>query len=360
MSSIFLSQMVPPHLVGKYKVSQAANNFCLSINNIDYFTFHIAVAPNNFLDSYDQTINGIHYLSFRKFGTGKISKVFNNILENFKVLKILISQDSKNIWFYNLYPPNILLFLSLRYFSNKRLFILLADYNPLRYSSFMSKLLERSLGLSDGIISLSGRFNKLNNNTVILPGILNPSKLKINKTTNLRFNFLISGTLNYNTGIFLALDVFSKINSATLFISGTCSKDVEEIILNYSKNYTNIIYLGYFESLDAYSSFLFDEIDYVLSLRNPQIAVNNYNFPSKILEALGFGKVIISTINYPEILGINYLVTDYDVNSFYDLVMNIVNNNGAYCNREHNVKICIDRFSFKSWKKVINEVESNN
>ena len=46
-NSLFISQNVPNTLVKKYNVSQAANNFCLHINELEYFSHHVAIPPAN-------------------------------------------------------------------------------------------------------------------------------------------------------------------------------------------------------------------------------------------------------------------------------------------------------------------------
>lgn len=38
-NSIFLSQNIPNILVNKYNLSQAANNFCLHINEMNFFPY---------------------------------------------------------------------------------------------------------------------------------------------------------------------------------------------------------------------------------------------------------------------------------------------------------------------------------
>lgn len=104
--------------------------------------------------------------------------------------------------------------------------------------------------------------------------------------------------------------MFKNIPEAKLYLSGKLDKNNSKIVEEYAHKYPNIIYKGFYEKFDDYIHLL-QSIDYTLSLRNPNSPVNHYNFPSKILETLAYNKIVISTVKYPELDKINYIVVPY-------------------------------------------------
>lgn len=84
-NSLFISQNVPNTLVKKYNVSQAANNFCLHINELEYFSHHVAIPPANIDQNFQNQIEentGIEYHLCRVFKHKGIGKTINIILDN--------------------------------------------------------------------------------------------------------------------------------------------------------------------------------------------------------------------------------------------------------------------------------------
>ena len=49
-----------------------------------------------------------------------------------------------------------------------------------------------------------------------------------------------------------------------------------------------------------------------LNLRNPYLLENNNNFPSKILDYFSKGKIVLSTMQYSEIDGANYIYIPFE------------------------------------------------
>ena len=103
-------------------------------------------------------------------------------------------------------------------------------------------------------------------------------------------------------------------------------------------------------------------VDIVLSLRDPNVAVNRYNFPSKILETLAYNKLVISTIKYPELEGIDYIVSEYDSCRLFEVVQNIVFGtiNAEKIRKKDNANILMQNYSEVAWIKAIKEIELNS
>lgn len=97
-----------------------------------------------------------------------------------------------------------------------------------------------------------------------------------------------------------------------LHISGFCEDD--SIIKEYSSKYNNIIYHGKVEYKEYVQ--LLETIPFLLSTRDPKATENQCNFPSKIIEALLYNRIIVSTIHYAQLDGIKYFEVSSDVAKF--------------------------------------------
>lgn len=362
-NSIYISQNVPNSLVKTYNVSQAANNFCLHINDIGYFSHHIAIPPGNIdgsFKSFNEKATGIEYHICRPFKHKGFGKLVNLLLDNIWLFYRILKAQERNVWFYNVWIGNILSYLLIRFLSRKKSFVLLADYNPQRYNNRTGKLLLWAIRQACGVISLSSRCKEVNTNFKAIAGIIPEKNIKkgIGKFYSNK-SFLLSGTLNANTGLYLALNVFKDIPEATLFLSGLLSEECVQTVNEYTEKYSNIIYKGFFEQYDDYISFI-QSVDFTLSLRAPESPVNHYNFPSKILETLAYNKIIISTIEYPELDGINYIVIPYSESEFKKSIKRIIlEGRKQYIEKcLNNADVLRDRYTEKAWLDAFIEMET--
>ena len=236
------------------------------------------------------------------------------------------------------------------------LYVLCLDYKPSKYFFSISYLIFLLTKKSKGIISLSSRTNLKHKKFNFIPGIHAEfcNSFKQEQFFNKTLTFLMSGTLSESNGISLALKSFSKLKDCKLIISG---RGCEKIAMKYAAKYSNIKYLGY-QSYDNYLETL-NEIDICLSLRNPNYEENKHNFPSKIFEYFATQKLIISTIDYPEIKNFNYLKAHYTEESLISVIRNInlseIKNITAV-----NYKILQNTMNLEAWNEAIKKMENEN
>lgn len=353
MSRCFITQQIPQHLVVKYNTSQAGVTFCNNLVKFKLFDEAIAIPTLNVSEDISEELKkdlNYNYIQFRRFRHKKIGKLLNALVENWLVVLMALKYDK--IWFYNLNKQTILSFILLRYFFRKKVFILLADFRPgkkLSINSLIKKMIESSYGL----VTLSKRTNFKNNNIVCLPGIVPSDKVEREIISYKSRSFLLSGVLKQATGIDMAIEVFSRLPHCTLYISGL----VEDDYVAKLNSYSNIHYLGYLE-YNEYNDLL-REIAVGLSFRDPDAEINLNNFPSKILEYFSKNKLVLSTIEYPEIEGLGYIYTDYSLDSIIEKInkinemteneFNILANNGDKL---------VDIFGKSAWEKALNKVDS--
>lgn len=358
----FIGQFLPQNLMVKYGLSQAANNFCYKIISLNCFDSFLSIPPLNVKDSikFHEKENTIKFYTFRFFPHYGIIRYINLFFENiicyFKILK----SSNVNIWFYNVYKGNILFYYLLKFFSNKKVFILLADYNPYRSSYIMDKLIIYAIKKSNGIISLSSRCSDFNNNFLAIPGILNKNSLRKDyrpfKNTK---RFILSGTLNENTGLFLAIEVFKELPEFTLILSGYISDSLKNKVLSLIEGYNNIILMEFINDYKEYLNIL-DSVDFVLSLRDEKRVVNKYNFPSKILESLSMNIPVLSTMYYPELKEISYFYSKYEKNSVINKIKDLYNDKEQIVNASDNYISLLKYFTEEAWISAFNQIENYN
>jgi len=353
MERTFICQVVPKQLTSKLNVSQAANNFCFNLIDANCFSSVLSLVPINIIDKIKG--NDIDYIQYRGFSSHKgLFKLLNSVIESFVLAKKV--KKSKNIWFYNVTPHNFLSILILKFLYKKKNFLILADYTPSKkffsIQRFIKIFIEKNVS---GIISLSGRVEFSNKNMLNLAGIVPLNKIyDIKLSKSIKKEFLFSGRLEDSTGWSLAIEVFSKLPDCTLIITGHLSKDkIEEI-----SKYKNIKYLGLL-SYDEYLKLL-NKIPFNLNLRNPSFDKNLNNFPSKILEAFSYNRIVLSTFKYNELNGFKYFYCKYDSSSLRDLLINISKKAFDELKDHSNHSLMLEKsFSEIKWKKYLTNIEKN-
>jgi len=272
--------------------SFAGNYYQLKVKSILNFKQAISLVYTDNNSNLCST-NSISYVNLRQ------GKLFTNL---FKVISNLMRISRKTsfdyVVFYNLSFYSLFYFFIYSLKKRVKVIVILADAGFILETNLLSIILSKSLFLADGLLSFRviPELKKLNVKIEVMPGLISndQSNLSFRKKKN---TVLLSGSLGYTTGLDLALKFFSCQNDFTLIITGRpyeMKKDEFELLINKYKANT-IEYLGAVEYND-YKTIL-STCEFGLSLRNPAEMEHRTNFPSKILEYMSFGCIVISSIS---------------------------------------------------------------
>lgn len=305
---IFQTFVLPDNLVGKLKLSFAAANFSRNLISGGSFDKVYSLLPVNVsgeLGKIKEPGYEVVYSKWRK-KEGVRSKLAI-FAEQWKIFRQVRKDDS--IWLYNLNAINAYLFLLLKIFKPyvKRNIIIL-DFTPAKSWREQNYWYLKLINMAHGTISLSPSDLFKVRNSTMLPGVVPDSDIPIPSIEKVNREFLLSGVITETIAMINeVLGAFSKNPDCILHITGKAS-DFEEIIIEYSKKYPNIIYHGSLSFSDYLN--LMHRVTFQLSTRNPDMPENQCNFPSKIIEALLHNRAIISTLNYPQLEKVSYLRID--------------------------------------------------
>ena len=235
-----------------------------------------------------------------------------------------------------------------------KLNVIVLDFTPptrwYQQNSFFLKLINRA----DSIISLSTSDLFTVRNVALLPGVVPANTMNYPVITQPKKEFLLSGVISNAIAMTpVVLRAFAAMPYATLHITGKIIEG-EELILEYAQKYENIIYHGSL-SFAAYLDLL-HRVTFQLSTRNPEFPENQCNFPSKIIEALLHNRIIVSTIGYPQLEGINYIQIDAnDLENRLNCICKMEKNQLlSYANESNKVK---KMFSTDVWDNTMNKLE---
>ena len=350
----FICNIIPNKYVVDLKSAQAANNFCFSLINSHCFDNSFSIVPVSWYHESIRDDNNIKYFC-GKSKSSKLKKFLSFLKSNMQCAWLVRKSDA--VWFYNICMANIVCYIILKHIFRKKCFVILLDYTPNRSRFSVQHYIPYFINNSDGVVALSQRIHLENDNVRYKAGVIPEDKI-MKRETNVckkdKLTFLFSGNLNEHTGFPMLIDVFRDLPQCRLLISGHGNVDTEEL-----SKYPNIEYVGYMEYADYLK--LYDEADVCLSFRNPKFPENEYNFPSKILEFFCYGKIVLSTIEYPEISGFNYLYAKYDKSAITDAILKIMNLDVETIVRlKDNSRQLKDNFVPDSWKKTFEDVENGS
>jgi len=350
---LFITQVVPNIFVKKYNVSQAGTMFCFDLVDNDTFEKTISLVPINIKENIKENCHyyKTEFIQCRLLPHNKIFRIFNNLIENITIVKKSIKANT--IWFYNITTTNIFSVLILRFILFKKVYAIIADYTPPVKRISINSIIKTIIENLKGIIILSARSDFEKVNQVCIAGIVPQNKINPKASVLTNRKFLFSGVLNKLKGIDMAIEVFSKIPKAELIISGKG----DDVLLNMIKPYKNIKYLG-FLSQEEYRKVFF-EVTFCLNFRNPSFLENKYNFPSKVLEYFLYHKIVISTIEYPELNKFEYIYTPFNVDELIITINKLlVIDNSEIEKYTNNTKQLKSEFSEIKWKSTMHDIES--
>ena len=109
----FITNVLPHHLSGKYKISYAAANFSWALIHSSVFDEVFSIAPLNVSGAIDDVdMPELVYSDWRK--RGKILQKLAPIKESFLIFRKI--KRNSNVWFYNISILNIVLFFLCKWF----------------------------------------------------------------------------------------------------------------------------------------------------------------------------------------------------------------------------------------------------
>lgn len=356
MSRIFISHIAPKDKILEYKLSSAACNFSYNLMSGRAFDKVYSILPVYVQDKKEFPENGdVEYIYSSWRWGNKMLRKFAAIRENITVLRKI--ERGSSIWLYNMTMLNIWLVMLLRWFKpSVKVNVIVLDFTPgEKHSNFFLRQINKCHGRI--LLANSPLFNK--ENSAILPGV---TPLENNKeypiVSSVKKEFLLSGVLNENIAMLsMVLPAFSQLKDCTLHITGMIEDDT--LIREYSSKYPNIIYHGRLSFRDYLQ--LMGNTPFLLSTRNPAFPENQCNFPSKIIEALLHNRIVVSTLHYPQLDGINYFEVSHHVDNFVKDVESITslqeNQLLTYANQSD---VVAKRFSTEVWNGTMKRIEELN
>lgn len=354
---IFQTFILPETLVAKHKLSFAAVNFSKNLISGGGFDKVYSLIPTSVSGELGETgDDGYEVVYSTLRGKGHILSKLAIFVEQWHVFRHIKSGDS--VWFYNMNMLNGLLFILLHLFKHsvKRNIIVL-DFTPAKnwreQNWFFLKLINRA----SGTITLSTSDLFTYSNTVCLPGVVPAQIMHHPKVSAIKPEFLISGVLAENISQLrsLLIPAFKEMPNCTLHITGMA--DDEDGIKASIKDSPNIIYHGKVTLKEYFD--LLDSIPFLLSTRNPHAPENKCNFPSKIIEALLHNRIVVSTMDYPQLGDLAIKTATSERNTFINEVqaMLLDKNIIKFANQGEKVKLM---FSPERWYRMMTEIEAKS
>lgn len=350
---IFVTHICPKDKIIEYGISLSASNFNYNLIEGDCFDKVYSIYPGftkGKLEKLDDETFETVYSSWR--WKGKLRQRLARFIEQYRLFK-KIPRKSK-VWYYNLSTLNVLLIILLKIFKpSVQQNIIILDFTPdLPFNKRVLPLINRL----HGRISLSAYKNFNQRNLVCMPGVVPAQNNLRPQVATVKREFLLSGALKENIAMHsMVLDAFAEMPELTLHISGVLI-DHKEKTESYSRKYPNIHYHGKMP-YDEFNALL-SAVPFSLNTRKPSAPENLCNFPSKVIEALLYNRIVISTIHYPQLDGISYFEVSAEKELFKQQILQIAAMDDAellrYANQGQNA---IKRYSTERWNEVMTQIE---
>ncbi len=304
MKILFCSPYMPPSLVEQFRyASEAANNFAGNLleqlkktNDVAVLSFYSFPKDGKWSREIEHELSdkGIHFVA----RVGRLSQIIGFFRYQWKAFWLMRGTDY--VLLYNYYWMYYgILFLA--HLLGVKTALIIADHSGEEsYTSFIRRFLarwaERDYKRFHRLIFLS---RHLYNTFPHAHKMFFPGAVRISNYADFQYHrqkkcrILYAGLLNEVTGIDLYLDAIRTFDLPDTEFIFTGRGPYEDLIRQAARNDERIKYAG-FVSRKQYCQFL-DSADIVVNPRNMNLPENKNNFPSKIMEYLASGKIIVST-----------------------------------------------------------------
>ena len=354
MERIFVCNVVPKSKIGFLSVSAAANYFSYNLIDNNIFDRVYSLVPSNISERLEDDNSNIVYLQSSFKSTSLWLKILKTLEINLRLFFVL-NRNTK-IWYYNLTNQNFILYLLIKIFKPSiKQYIIVLDFTPPRRLFSLQRILKKLIRKSDGIISLKNNPAILTDNSLVLSGLVPENKLKFPKIEKVNYNFILSGILSQNRNPELIFEAFARNPRMTLHITGDV---IERKKLDfYLKKYDNINFHGFLK-YENYLTLL-SNCTFSINSRDPNFKENTFNFPSKTIEHLLYNRIVVSTMEYEELRGVNYFFVNSDLQSFSRFLESLPLRKNSeliedYANQSEEI---IKKFGVSNWRSGINQVE---
>jgi hypothetical protein len=307
---LFICHVIPKGAVERYPACQAGNQFSFTLIDDGLFDRVFSMAPTQVREPFEAA-DSVEYISmWRRFRLLPL-KLLGVGAENVLLLK-KVPRDAV-VWFYNVTWQTLGLFWLLRLFRPRvKVGVIVADFTPPVGLDPVARLCQRAIHRADFTIPLAASERFKSGSSICLPGVVPDGPCEGVTGEPAERSFLLSGILVENRGFPMLLEWFAKHPRCCLHVSGVVP--AQEVLDRYTQRYANICDHG-FLSREAYRSLL-QRVTFCLNTRDPRYPENRENFPSKMIEYLLMNKVVVSTMTYPQLEGVDYLYVPLEEEAF--------------------------------------------
>ena len=301
---LFCGTYMPPALIPRFRyASEAANHFCGNLlkelrhgNDVQVLSFYGFPKEGDWSNEVEKEISeqGIDFV----VKTGTISRITGFFRYQWKLFRLL--RDMDYVLLYNYYWIHYGI-LGLARFFGVRTALIVADHSgPESHTSLVRRILarwtERDYRRFDALIFLSHHFYEQfpHPHKLFFPGAVcmaDYAGFRYRKKE--KCQFLYSGLLNEVTGIDLYLKAIRLVNMPNVEFVFTGRGPLEKAVREAAQQDARIVYHGFVSREEYYG--LLAGADIVVNPRNMALPENKNNFPSKVMEYLASGNIVIST-----------------------------------------------------------------